>query len=214
VACPPPAFWTWPAPFDAYDVVRFPQPDEETISSEWDASADEGDPGNFGSVGSAPEGFESELDVWMRLGDEFFSAGEFSRAEAAYRKAAGIAPESALAHMALGETLFALGCFDEAAVHTRKAVELDPSILAENFDHRSLYPDPELFDRQLAALRERADSSEYDAAAAFLAGYVLFFSRHAADATRYFERVESILAEDPVAESFLARIAEFPTSPR
>jgi len=62
-------------------------------------------------------------------GNEFYAAGEFEQAEAAYRKALEIGAQRPRLHNNLGNTLARLGKTGAAQAAYRKALELDPEYL-------------------------------------------------------------------------------------
>jgi tetratricopeptide (TPR) repeat protein len=57
-------------------------------------------------------------------GDDFFDAGQFDKAAAAYQQAIKLRPDYPEAHLNLGETLFNLGRYDEAIAADQKAIAL------------------------------------------------------------------------------------------
>lgn len=64
-----------------------------------------------------------------QAGSDFYAAGEFEQAEAAYRKALEIGAERPRLHNNLGNTLVRLGRLGAAQAAYRKALELDPEYL-------------------------------------------------------------------------------------
>ncbi|MBI1850934.1 MAG: tetratricopeptide repeat protein [Planctomycetes bacterium] len=204
----------WPSSYDltyAPSVASGPDYDDAYyfVDQDSDVESDSGIAGyeNSDERGDTTEG-ENEADVWLRLGDVFFAQGEFERAAEAYRKSVDSAPDAALPHIALGEALFAIGQFNEAAAQLRQGIELDPSWVNVDLDRRELYPDPAIFDQRLKSVIAATEQDHFDAAGAFVAAYMLFFTHNAGDARPLFERVKEILSEDATSELFLSCIAE------
>jgi tetratricopeptide (TPR) repeat protein len=151
---------------------------------------------------------ESEVDVWLRLGDLFFSQGEFEKAADAYRNAVEAEPEAAAPRIALGETLFVLGQIEEAAVHLRKALEIDSTWLESSANRREAHADPSLFDRRFASLIAHLQDHPFDAAGRFVAGYFLWFAGDLEASRAHLSLLREILVEDPVADLVLSRIED------
>jgi Flp pilus assembly protein TadD len=75
----------------------------------------------------APVVHQRSAEYWNEKGFAHREAGEFERAEAAFKEAVRLAPESEVGHNNLGRLYFVQGRYEEAVASFERAAELRPS---------------------------------------------------------------------------------------
>jgi Flp pilus assembly protein TadD len=117
-------------------------------------------------------------------GDRVFRAGLFGRAAERYGQALEKAPDSDETRFKLGAALVASGQYHRASQTLREALRQRPDWPHVAHDLRGLFPDEAAILRTLDALERELQRPNANPHAAFLRGYILYFSgeREAAEA--------------------------------
>jgi tetratricopeptide (TPR) repeat protein len=77
---------------------------------------------------AAAKQYPADAEVWMILGDAYRGDGQLSQAEANFRRAVGVRPDSSAAQLRLGAVLCAQGRFADALPALKEAVRLNPNL--------------------------------------------------------------------------------------
>lgn len=118
--------------------------------------------------------------IYLDKGDAAWREGRYADAVHFYAKAVEFSPDEGVLHLILADALFSTGDYHYAAFSLRKALELDPGLLESTLDKHTLYPEPRVFDEQLAVLEQYvADHPIDDDARLLLAANYLFGKRPA-----------------------------------
>ena len=137
-------------------------------------------------------------------GDDLFGRRDYAGAAAAYRAAAGKAPNDPMTAYALGHGLFAVADYAGAAAALRRGVQLYPGLLKTRMARRDFYAHGADFDAQLTHLERHVQARPDGAAARFVLGYNCFFSQRPEKAR---EQFTALGAGDREAQLFLAELA-------
>lgn len=159
------------------------------------ASAQAGSSETAGEANSAQAQFE--------LGNQYYAAGQWSEAEAAYQRAIELNPEYQGAYANLGVTYYQQQKFDLAAAQYQKALELNPQDGEVAYNLGALYlqqalsegngpPDPQLLDQAVAQLQQALELSPDLAEPYFTLGVAYFFQNQTAEAIAAFEQFKSL----------------------
>ena len=140
----------------------------------------------------------------MDVGKEAFAAGAYGRAAFRFRKAAEVAPDSALPHFLLAQALLALGNYRDAVDAIRAGMALDPTWPTSGVRPRDLYGEfvadyAEHLQQLGAALAQHPD----DPVLLFLQGYVLWFDGRQDDARPLFEKAAPLVPDRKDIDRFL-----------
>lgn len=115
-----------------------------------------------------------EEPTLVDLGNVAFNAGDYEEAMRFYITALLTDDQDAVARLFYGLSQFAVGDYSMASMAMRRALAVDPSLVEQPIDLRSLYPDLETFQKQLASLEAHVSKHPDDVHALFLMGYVYF----------------------------------------
>ncbi|HEX6882897.1 MAG TPA: tetratricopeptide repeat protein [Planctomycetota bacterium] len=220
-SCYYPAWWWWSYPNYYYDYCAYPattviytQPATEVVyvetASEPVGEGVVGAPAN-GAVAppaAAPSALSIAAQRYLDLGDRAFREGRYTDAVQFYAKAVEFAPDQGALYLVLADALFAAGDYHYAAYAIRRSVELDPALLETRVDKHGFYPDPALFDQQLAALEDYLFRHADDRDARLVLALNYLFGARPADAVRTLANTS--VSQDPAAQKVLdeARAAQ------
>jgi len=142
------------------------------------------------------------LEELMRRGDAAFQRARYAEAEERFRTAVRSHPAEPLPRLALGHALLGRGELAAAAASLRRGLARAPGWPAAEFDLRRFFP-PEVLDRRLADLEERAAAPDPDAL--FLLGYVRHFYGQRQASQAAFTRLRELAPDDPTPDLFRPR---------
>lgn len=157
-------------------------------------------------VQSTPDGTGAESNpaqAQFELGNQYYAAGQWTEAEAAYQRAIELDPEYQGAYANLGVTYYQQQKFDLAAAQYAKALELNPQDGEVAYNLGALYlqqalsegggtPDPQLLDQAVTQLQQALELSPGLAEPHFTLGVAYFFQNRTAEAIAAFEQFKSL----------------------
>jgi tetratricopeptide (TPR) repeat protein len=162
-----------------------------------------------GAVAPPAAATESPLSIaaqrYLELGDRAFREGRYFDAVQFYAKAVEFAPDQGALYLVLSDALFAAGDYHYGAYAVRRALELDPALIESRIDKHGFYPDPKLFEEQLATLERYLNSNPSDRDARLVLALNYLFGARPKDAVRVIESTASAMADDAAAQKVLER---------
>jgi hypothetical protein len=142
---------------------------------------------------------------YLDLGDRAFREGRYTDSVQFYAKAVEFAPDQGALYLVLSDALFAAGDYHYGAYAVRRAFELDPALIETSVDKHAFYPDPALFDQQLAVLERYLAQHPDDRDARLVLGLNYLFGGRAKDAAHTIEAAGAAMADDLAAQKVLQR---------
>lgn len=128
------------------------------------------------------------------LGNVAFNAGDYEEAMRFYITALLTDDQDAVARLFYGLSQFAVGDYSMASMAMRRALAVDPTLIEQPIDLRSLYPDLETFVKQLSSLESYVAKHPDNVHALFLMGYVYFA---AAEPEKAIETLKQLTTIEP-----------------
>jgi hypothetical protein len=120
---------------------------------------------------------------YLELGDRAFREGRYTDAVQFYAKAVEFAPDQGGLYLVLSDALFAAGDYHYGAYAIRRALELDPGLVETQVDKHGFYPQPEIFDQQLAVLERYVAEHPSDRDARLVLALNYLFAGRAVEAS-------------------------------
>ncbi len=151
------------------------------------------------STASLPTLGEEEYE---RIGIKLLERGQYTRAVQAFRAAREAKPESPYADYLLAQGLFSMGEYGECAQAIHAGAARNPDWARVHVDVRSFYAESRELKDQLAKLESHACSHPDDADAAFVLGYMAYFTRDYGKAEQVFGKLEKERPADGLAASY------------
>jgi hypothetical protein len=151
----------------------------------------------------APSALSIVAQRYLDLGDRAFREGRYTDAVQFYAKAVEFAPDEGALYLVLADALFAAGDYHYGAYAIRRALELDPALVDPQIDKHGFYPEPGVFDRQLATLEAFVAEHPADRDARLVLALNYLFGARAGDAVRTLEVASSGLDQDQAALAIL-----------
>jgi len=219
--------WYWySSPYYAYDYYAYPattvvyaEPQVVYVNGAQPAYESVGEGVVSAPPSAAPQAAppaESPLTIaaqrYLELGDRAFREGRYYDAVQFYAKSVEFAPDQGALYLVLADALFAAGDYHYGAYAVRRALELDPALVDTHVDKHGFYPDPKLFDEQLATLERylAANPSDRDARLVLAVNYLL--GARPKEAQHTLEAGMPTMADDAAAQRVLER-ARLATQP-
>lgn len=181
------------------------------------------DPGPTGPVGGAavvgvPAPAESPLTIvaqrYLELGDRAFREGRYTDAVQFYAKAVEFAPDQGGLYLVLSDALFAAGDYHYGAYAVRRALELDPGLVETQVDKHAFYPQPEIFDQQLAVLERYVTEHPSDRDARLVLALNYLFAGRAVEASGILGAPSAVRPGDQAAALVYERARALSPLPR
>jgi len=200
------------------DGVATPQ---EALAGEAALPPDAITPTPAGPLAQAAEHSAPNEPTLVDLGNAAFNVGAYRDAIRYYTAAVLSDDSDGFARLFYGLAQFAMGDYDLAVVAFRRALALEPSLITEPIDLRSIYADAKTFERHRARLLKHVslNSDEYESM--FLAGYVYFATAEPGNALAMFRSVLELKAGDALtiklrdtAVRILSKLPPAPKSPQ
>jgi hypothetical protein len=143
-------------------------------------------------------------DRQIESGREAFKAGQYSRAERCFRRAAESFPEDRQVYFLLAQARFALGKYAEAVAAIYVGMQLQPNWPNVPYRSRDLYGTKtgDLTD-QLRRLAETSAKNGDDPFLAFLYAYQLWFDNRREEARLLFQRAKTLTSDPSFIDRFL-----------
>lgn len=145
----------------------------------------------------------SPAEQLQRLGDIHFREGRYDQAAIAYERAIREKPDHAALRFVLADARFAMGDFHGSAAAIRQGLAKDPGLAKAKANKLAFYEKPELFEKQLEALRRFAAEHPANADAQLVLGFNLIFSGKEEEARECFAKAKEIDPQDAAAALFL-----------
>ena len=95
--------------------------------------------------------------------------------------------------------LAALGKYDVASIAVRRALSVTPDLINRPLDVRSMYPDADVYESHLAALKKHVEANPEDRGARFLLGFIHYGSARPEAALALFKQLADADPEDELA---------------
>jgi len=135
-----------------------------------------------------------------------FQHGDYDRAMNLVDRVIKDNPSDTTAHEFRALTLFALGRYDESAATLNSLLAVAPGWSWETMS--GLYPDVNVYEKQLRGLESFTKNEPKNAAGRFLLGYHYLVAGHRDAARRQLERVADLQPKDRVAQQLLAGLEQ------
>jgi tetratricopeptide (TPR) repeat protein len=164
--------------------------------------------GTIAPPAAAEDPLSMAAQRYLELGDRAFREARYTDAVQFYAKAVEFAPDQGALYLVLSDALFASGDYHYGAYAVRRALELDPTLVQSQIDKHGFYPDPKLFDTQLAALESYLNDHPSDRDARLVLALNYLFGARPKDAARVLEGASATMADDPAAQKILNRAHE------
>jgi len=174
-----------------------------------------------GPLVHATEGGSPNEATLVDLGNAAFNVGAYSDAIRYYTAAVLADDSDGFARLFYGLGQFAMGDYDLAVVAFRRALAMEPSLITEPIDLRSIYADAKTFERHRARLLKHVGENADEYESMFLMGYIYFATAEPGNALAMFRSVlelneadaQTIQLRDTIAE-ILRRVPAAPGSPQ
>ncbi|MFQ5461401.1 MAG: tetratricopeptide repeat protein [Phycisphaerae bacterium] len=174
-----------------------------------------------GPLAHAAEGGAPNEPTLVDLGNAAFNVGAYRDAIRYYTAAVLADDNDGFARLFYGLAQFAIGDYDLAVVAIRRALALEPSLITEPIDLRSIYSDAKTFERHRDRLLQHVSRSPDEYESMFLAGYVYFATAEPGNALAMFRSVLELKSDDALtiklrdtAASILSRTPAPPQGPQ
>ncbi|MCH8251938.1 MAG: hypothetical protein IID36_05740 [Planctomycetes bacterium] len=133
------------------------------------------------------------------LGHRAFQSGQFEEARSIYIR--GMLEDDTDGHAKLffGLANYALGKYDVASIAVRRALTVTPDLINRPLDVRSMYPDADVYESHLAALKKHVEANPDDRGARFLLGFIHYGSARPEAALALFKQLADADPEDELA---------------
>jgi hypothetical protein len=126
----------------------------------------------------------------VTLGERFFRASNFKKAEERFQQAMKADPDLAAPHVRLGQVAMVRGHYAEAANQLREAETAQPGWIVTAGDIQSLFGEPAEFARHLARLESYVQGHPDDRDAWLVLGAELFLTGRTTKAADVFKRLD------------------------
>jgi len=140
-----------------------------------------------------------------------FYEGKYKEALEATNKALAKMPKDAMIHEFRALCLFALGNYREAAATLHPVLSVGPGWDWTTMS--GLYPDTEIYTKQLRALENYLRKNPKSADAHFVAAYHYLTCGHEEQATKELEQVQKLLSNDTVSTQLLQMMGKSSSPP-
>jgi hypothetical protein len=141
-------------------------------------------------------------------GRALFEKGDFAGAQAKVDKAIGVLPQDRVLHEFRALTLFAQEKFAEAATTLYAVLAAGPGWNWETI--KTLYPDKEVYTKQLRALEAYARENPKAADARFVLAYHYLALDHKDAAVKMFQKVTELLPKDELSAAIVKALTQKP----
>jgi cytochrome c-type biogenesis protein CcmH/NrfG len=138
-------------------------------------------------------------DRLTTLGDRFFRAGNFKKAEERYLQAIRTAPDLAKPRFRLAQIAMMRGQYDTAAARIREAETAQPGWIVNAPDIQALYAEPGDFSNNVARLETHLQANPNDRDAWLVLGAEWFLSGRTTKAADVFKRLDDPNRKSDVA---------------
>lgn len=178
--------------------------------------APSGPVGEAAVVAAAPA--DSPLTIvaqrYLELGDRAFREGRYTDAVQFYAKAVEFAPDQGGLYLVLSDALFAAGDYHYGAYAVRRALELDPGLVETQVDKHGFYPQPEIFDQQLAVLERYVSEHPSDRDARLVLALNYLFAGRSVEAAGILGAPSAVRPGDQAASLVYERARTLSPLPR
>lgn len=175
------------------------EPDEEEGANPRPSNLRDANNARTPSTAALPQLGEEEYE---RLGIRLLERAQYGRAVQAFRAAREAKPDSPYADYLLAQALFATGEYGECAQAIREGAVRNPDWAKVHVDVRSFYGDSRDLKEQVSKLEAHAKSNPDDQDAAFVLGYMAYFTRDYGRAEQVFDKLEKERPADGLAASY------------